>query len=276
MRLLFWNTGRLNNAQLLATLAREHKADLLIFAEPGTHLAHLLPALNTGEPSQFFPDDSPGLSDRLQILYRYAPSAVHIVQDTFDIAIRNITPPLHSSILLIAAHLSSKLYLKSEDQLISTPRFARIIEDAENMVGHSRTIVVGDFNMNPFEAGMVGAEGLHAVMDRRIALRSTRSVRGQEYRFFYNPMWNLLGDRNQSPGSYYYDSGSYVNYYWNIFDQVLLRPDLLQTFSPETDVRILKSINGTQLTREHDGRPDRQISDHLPIVLNIDLLEIIK
>src|SRR2546427_8632678 len=106
MRLLFWNTGSLDNAALLATLAREHKADLLILAKPGTHLAHLLPALNSGELSQFFPDASPGLSDRLQILYRYDPSAVRIVQDTFDIAIRNIAPPLHSSILLIAAHLS--------------------------------------------------------------------------------------------------------------------------------------------------------------------------
>jgi len=239
-------------------------------------LAQLLPALNARESSQFFPDASPGLSDRLQIFYRYDPSAVRIVQDTFDIAIRNIEPPLHASILLIAAHLSSKLYLKTEDQIISTPRFARIIEEAEKSVGHSRSIVVGDFNMNPFEAGMVGAEGLHAVMDRRIALRSTRSVLGQKYRFFYNPMWNLLGDRNHSPGSYYYDSGTYVNHYWNIFDQVLLRPDLLETFNPDTDIRLLKSVDGTQLTREHDGRPNVRISDHLPIVLNLESKEVLK
>ena len=184
MRLVFWNTGHLNNAVLLATLAKEQKADLLILAESGTDLAQLLPALNTGEPSQFFPDASPGLSDRLQIFYRYDPSAVRLVQDTFDIAIRSIKPPLQASILLIAAHLSSKLYLTSEDQLISTPRFARIIEDAEKSVGHCRSIVIGDFNMNPFEPGMVGAQGLHAVMDRRIALRSESSVLGQKYRFF--------------------------------------------------------------------------------------------
>lgn len=274
MRLLFWNTARLNNAALLATLAKEHTADLLILAEPGTHLTHLLTELNTGEASQFFPDASPGLSDRLQIFYRYDPSAVRIVQDTFDIAIRNVAPPIHSSILLVAAHLSSKLYLTSEDQLISAPRFARIIEDAEKVVGHTRSIVVGDFNMNPFEPAMVGAAGLHAVMDRKVALRSTRSVKGEDYRFFYNPMWNLLGDRNQSPGSYYYDSGSYVNYFWNIFDQVLLRPDLLPKFSPEKDVRILTSINGTQLTRQNNGRPDVGISDHLPILLNLELQEV--
>src|ERR1700688_2238837 len=99
MRLLFWNTRRLDNAALLATLAKEHKVDLLILAEPGTSLAHLLRALNTEESSLFFPDASPGLSSRLQILYRYDPSAVRAVQDTFDIAIRSVAPPLHSSFL---------------------------------------------------------------------------------------------------------------------------------------------------------------------------------
>lgn len=276
MRLLFWNTRRLSNATLLATLARENNSDVLILAEPGTKLAHLLSALNTGESSQFLPDASPGLSDRLQILYRYRTSSVRIVFDAHDIAIRQVTPPLNSSILVVAAHLSSKLYFKPEDQLLSAPRVAKIIEEAEKTVGHTRSIVVGDFNMNPFEPPMVGASGLHAVMDRRIALKSSRSVQGQDYPYFYNPMWNLLGDRHHSPGSYYYNSGTYVNYYWNVFDQALLRPALLQRFDPATDVRILGSIGGAQLTRKHDGRPDDKISDHLPILVNLELQEVTK
>jgi len=96
------------------------------------------------------------------------------------------------------------------------------------------------------------------------------------YRFFYNPMWTLLGDRsNDSSGSYYYDSGAPVNYFWNIFDQVLLRPELLARFVPERDIQILKSVNGTRLTNEPDGRPNARISDHLPILLNLDLVEAI-
>lgn len=274
MRLLFWNTARLNNAELLGTLAREHNLDLLVLAEPGTSLPNLLTELNREQKTLFFPDTNPGLSDRLQIFYRYEPAAVRLVEDAFDVAIREIAPPLRPSVLLIAAHLSSKLFQKSEDQLMSTPRLSRIIEKSEETVGHNRTLMVGDFNMDPFEAGMVGAEGLHAVMDRRIALRNSRSVRSERYRFFYNPMWTLLGDRADHPtGSYYYDSGSHVNYFWHIFDQVLLRPELLAGFTPERDIQILKSINGTQLVRGKDERPDPEISDHLPILVNLDSLE---
>jgi hypothetical protein len=80
---------------------------------------------------------------------------------------------------------------------------------------------------------------------------------------------------DHSPGSYYYNSGTYVNYYWHIFDQVLLRPDLLGKFNPETDIRILRSIDDTLLTRKHNGRPDSKISDHLPVLLSLDLQEII-
>lgn len=278
MRLLFWNTSGLSDAALLATLAREHNADLLVIAEPGASLADLLIALNTGqEPPLYFPDPSPGLSDDLQIFYKCDPSFVELREDVGDIAIRSVELPLHPSVLLVAAHLPSKLRYKPDDQLSAATVFAQLIDRAETQVGHQRTVVVGDFNMNPFESGMISAVGLHATMDRRIAMRSKRIVEGKAYRFFYNPMWTLLGDRSEnSPGSYYYDSSTYVNYYWNIFDQILLRPELLGRFDPEKDVRILTDISGTKLTRGPVGRPDDNFSDHLPILLTLELQEMTK
>jgi endonuclease/exonuclease/phosphatase family protein len=274
MRLLFWNTKRLNNAKLLSALAREHNADLLVLAEPGTSLAALLPALNIGQETLFFPDASPGLSRRLQIFYRYSPAAVRSLEDVADVAVREIAAPPRQSVLLVAAHLSSKLHQKTEDQSMSVARIRRIVERSEREVGHNRTVIIGDLNMDPFEHGIVGAEGVHAVMDRRVASRTSRVLRDEEYRFFYNPMWTLLGDRSGQPtGSYYYDSSSHVNYYWHIFDQVLLRPELVAGFVPERDVRILRSADGTQLVRGKDERPDDRISDHLPILVNLESLE---
>ena len=69
-----------------------------------------------------------------------------------------------------------------------------MVTEAEEQVGHTRTVIVGDFNMNPFEPGMAGILGFQAVMDRRIAQRITRTVDRKEYSFFYNPMWSRLGD----------------------------------------------------------------------------------
>jgi hypothetical protein len=61
-----------------------------------------------------------------------------------------------------------------------------------------------------------------------------------ERRFFYNPMWNHFGDSGPNPpGTYYYEDWPY----WNMFDQVLVRPALLDRFV-EDELRILDTVDG--------------------------------
>jgi hypothetical protein len=57
------------------------------------------------------------------------------------------------------------------EQTLNAVRVSKVICGAEDSVGHEKTLVIGDLNMNPFEDGMVAASGMHAVMDRTIALR---------------------------------------------------------------------------------------------------------
>jgi hypothetical protein len=77
--------------------------------------------------------------------------------------------------------------------MLECTELARTIGDEERHAGHSRTIVVGDFNMNPFEKGLVGASGLRATMARTVAERASRVIQGKPYSFFYNPMWGAPG-----------------------------------------------------------------------------------
>jgi hypothetical protein len=62
------------------------------------------------------------------------------------------------------------------------------IRRVEETLVNPRTVLVGDFNMNPFDPGMMGAQGLHGVMTKRVAGRVARQVDGRPYPFFYNPM----------------------------------------------------------------------------------------
>ena len=62
---------------------------------------------------------------------------------------------------------------------------------------------MGDFNLNPFENLMTNTAGLNAVSCRTTAQRRKKRE-GKD--FFYNPCWNLLGDQNLPPGTYYYSS----------------------------------------------------------------------
>ena len=93
-------------------------------------------------------------------------------------------------------------------------------------------------------------------------------VLGREYDYFYNPMWNFLGDKNSVPGTYYYAKSIHYNEPWNTFDQVLIRPQLLDNFV-YSDLKILTRIKNKELYNHKTNK--LFISDHLPILININL-----
>jgi hypothetical protein len=124
--------------------------------------------------------------------------------------------------------------------------------------------------MDPYEAGMTIANGLHSIMDERIARNISRQVQGRRYNMFYNPMWSRLGDQSDGPpGTYFYNSGQPVNHYWHTFDQVLIRPELSTAFNA-SGLQVVTKAGESKLLRE-SGRIDRRMSDHLPLLLRLDV-----
>ena len=128
---------------------------------------------------------------------------------------------------------------------------------------------MGDLNMNPFEEGLVAAEAFHAVSSWEDAQRETRRLDGREYPFFYNPMWGLLGDRSQGPpGTFYRGDGDRMRYFWNLFDQALLRPALLKVCTLESC--LILTGDGEEGFLTDRNRPDaNRFSDHLPILVRL-------
>ncbi len=212
-------------------------------------------------------EDDP--SPRLVFLSRLPRRAIRLISDDGGVAIRRILPPVGEELLLVAVHLSSKLRLEAEEQSLLASRMPQMIDEAEKKVKHFRTVVMGDFNMDPFESGLTSSETLHAVMDRRVAARHLRTVQGRERRFFYNPMWNFLGDATAGPaGTYFYSNSAPITHFWHTFDQVLIRPDLLPNFKDE-NVLVLVAAGSISLL-DAKGRPDTVIaSDHLPLLFKI-------
>jgi hypothetical protein len=245
--------------------------DILILAENETDRFEILRRLNEDADRFYFTD--PGESGRLTILTRFHAEPLCLVHDSPGVAIWHYRLPVGESFLVVAVHLPSKLWSKTEDQVSVAAELGNYIREAEQRVGHSRTIVIGDLNMNPFEAGVVGSGGLHAVMDRGSALTGSRKVRGKSHAFFYNPMWSRFGDAGPSPpGTYFYSSGSDVSYFWNMFDQVLVRPALLDSLSSD-GVSIVSRVGDVDLLKK-SGRPNSEVaSDHLPIVCKLSEIQ---
>ncbi len=269
--LAFWNVNARVSPETIAVLAREWDVDIIILAENETDRFEILRKLNADANGLYFSD--PGQSDRLTIWTRFRPEPFCLVRDSPGVAIRHYSLRPGESFLVVAVHLASKLWTKTEDQIFVAAELGHDIRAAEERVGHSRTIVIGDLNMNPFESGVVGSGGLHGVMDRRIASGGSRRIRGKDYMFFYNPMWSKLGDGGPAPpGTYFHNNSSDVNYFWNMFDQVLVRPALLDSL-PNDSVSIVTRIGDMDLLTDR-GRPNSTVaSDHLPIVCKLSEIQ---
>lgn len=173
--------------------------------------------------------------------------------------------------MLAVTHFPSKLYWEKETQNYESMRLANRIRRQEEKIGHSRTVLVGDLNMNPFQGGVVSAYCLHGVMSRYNAEKRSRVIQKEEYPFFYNPMWSLFGDATPgTPGTYYYRQSEHKVFFWNMFDQVLIRPDLLPYFDNK-NLEILVSDGNTNFLSSK-GIPGTNVaSDHLPIFFKLKL-----
>ncbi|MDE0140815.1 MAG: hypothetical protein OXN19_05020 [Caldilineaceae bacterium] len=271
MTFLFWNIKKNPLQKIIGDLAEIHEVDVFILAECEIEQSVLLTELNSRPGLQY---SSPfSVSRKVTIYTRFPGDWLTPKLEEDGLSIRHfVNPIMDTDILIVAAHLRSKLYLGESDQLSLAPRWRQRIEEAEKEVGHKRTVVVGDLNMNPFDSGVISSEGFHGIMDKSIAERGSRMVSGQMRDFFYNPMWSLFGDESEGPpGSYYYDASSQpLNYYWHIFDQVLVRPELVPLF-PHTELRFLTDANSLSLTNAR-GIPDSStISDHLPLLFKLNI-----
>jgi exonuclease III len=268
-RFLFWNVGGQGDVAVLRNLARANDIDLLVLAECGLNPAAIVLALNQDLPHYRFAETL--LCDKLHFFTRFDASFFRpILHESARVSIRGLRLPGRQKIIVAAAHMPSKLHFSERDQTFEFVNLADEIIEAEKKEGHSRTIFLGDLNANPFEDGVVSARGLNAVMNRNVAMRGSRTVQGHSYPFFYNPMWAHFGDRVDEPGgTFYYEKAQHLTYFWNIFDQVLIRPELAAGFRHE-HLRILTNVGQTPLV-ESNGRPDKALlSDHLPVILEVE------
>lgn len=267
---LFWNVNSQPRSGMIANLAHRHEVDVIMLAECSISPALLLSELNSVETGYHYVEQL--ACEKIELYTKFPGDFIRPIYEEDRLTIRHLKLPGLLDILLAVVHFPSKLWWSDHSQALECPKLAASLEQAENMVGHSRTVLVGDLNMNPFEAGVVSANGLHGVMSRKIAEKGTRIVQGRQYQFFYNPMWSFMGDASPGPPGTFFCSGSeHVVFFWNLFDQVLIRPALLDRFS-NMDLKILDSDGRTSFLSPRTGNPDANVaSDHLPLVFNLGL-----
>ncbi len=176
-------------------------------------------------------------------------------------------------ILIAGVHLPSKLWRDEDTQATMSIDHIEDINLQQKQLKLTQVIVFGDFNMNPFDKGMIDAKGFNSVSDKTTA-KITRKLNAREYERFYNPTFSLLGDfipttRVQKvAGTYYLDNLKSVNeYHWNMLDNVLLKGNIIDTLDLPT-IQIIQQTKSYNLVNLNNN--SFTFSDHLPLLFKLN------
>jgi len=261
LTLLFWNLGSRSVTGLLQEICNEHGVDIAVVAESSN--------VNEESLRQTGLTRTAGTCPKVTI-YARDPLAITPRSEAARYSIRVVRITGKREFILGAAHFPSRLNWSIESLNSAAVEMATDVASVESDLGHDRTMIVGDFNMNPFDTGMVSAHGFHGVMTRTLAGRARRAIQGRDHKFFYNPMWRLFGaEPPAAAGTHFNWRSEPVAHFWEMYDQVLLRPELAELVA-EKDISILFGTRTTSFLKTN-GEPDTTGSDHLPILVKLNI-----
>ena len=261
MKIAFWNTNKNTNInEVIRDIIRENKINIMVLAEYKDNIECLIDMLNVF-----------GLGMRKYLTIgcdRIVMLGNMEKMDQGNQGKHYTMQIINDDFVFCAMHLPSNIYGNSQEKRnIVIDSIVNDINELEFERNTDKTIIIGDLNENPYSPGCIEASKFHGIPSGDDSSRVTRTISGKAFKMFYNPMWNLLGDFQFPPGTYYYDGSTTNNSFWHIFDQVMIRPSLREQFVEE-QLKILTATNTISLLDENK-HPNKEISDHLPIVFEI-------
>lgn len=272
MRILFWNTNKKSFIGDIIQLTKDQDVDFFVLAECPLSSDYIAKELTKSTKRKFYSLSSKIENRKFKIVSRFKIEIITNFDKDYgkkSWTINKIKFPGNSYLSIIAVHLPSKLYWDDHSLSMEAINLMKQIRNYEIKNGKN-TLVIGDFNMNPYDIGMTSTLGLHGEKHRDISKKRGRVVHGEYYDYFYNPMWNLLGDNNENFGSYYFPKSVHNNVKWNIIDQVLLRPSLIQFFD-DKKIKIIKRIGKKALLDKKSNKINKLVSDHLPLFIQLNI-----
>ena len=259
MNLLFWNLMKHENSCLLAECIKENKVDVAILSEKdGTDFRKVSELL-----SEHRVVVDPGGCKRICLVADKAISIEPLVgHSRYSISGLKLDA---ESFLLVGVHLQDRRSCPNNHERLEVIReLMQDIRRCEADCGHDNTIIIGDFNANPYDEELLLPNGFNAVLFKDVIVnRETMTWLGKEWKFMYNPIINWLGEDSKTYGSYYY-VGTHPSSYWHCLDQVLVGRPLIDRVA---SLSYLRDAGKTSLIAK--SAPDKKVSDHLPLFVTL-------
>lgn len=258
MKYIFWNVQKIKTANdYLQKLIEFYQPDIIGVAEytaVGQKLTDTLK--NAGVRYSYVPR----IGSRVDLFYKSDEMKMIHCGDAPYFLVKVFSNKNDNQIVAVV-HMPSKLRKGEYDDIDVLHDLLNEIERVRQERGIKHVVIMGDFNMNPFEGPMVSASALQAVPSGEIAKKESRIYQNKKRAFYYNPMWNFLGDERRPMGSFYYGSPGNEALYWNTFDQFVVSPSLVDEVKRDS----IHFVNcfGDVILENRNGKP--KVSDHFPL-----------
>jgi len=267
MKFIFWNINKNPLVDEIAELVEESKCDIAAFAETDEEtMKKVIISLKEEYKIDCSLYQPPGC-DRIKIIV---------------IGCVNISLLSHGSYFslvkikgdnreLIAGFVNfpSKLHRSLDSLRGLLEKFHNQIIVEEVRCNIQGSMVMGDFNVNPFEMPMISLLGMGATNGQYCSQRNKVTSDDVSKRLFYNPMWTLYAEHKERPGGYrYLDTQNHV-LTWHFLDQVIIRPSLIEYFNFDS-LQVIKKTSTVHYLNNRQS-PDKNISDHLPLMCEVEI-----
>ena len=257
MKILFWNLNRKSNEKWVSDIILENDVDIAIFAE----------YQNTS-----FNTVISNLKDEYKhhIGYNYCKKITLVCKKQIGVVTKREQGRyiLYTCFVnqhyynIIGIHLPSPPHSDSSSRKLVIRDIIHYINELENEEKNINTIVIGDFNCNPFDEEIIEKDSFNAVLFKSLMQQEIITYGNKKWRRFYNPILHFISEDTMTYGSIYYSS-SIKTLYWNSFDQILVRKGLVNNIS---SLQYLRTIKKKSLLKK--VMPNDAISDHLPLLVD--------
>lgn len=258
LNILFWNLHKNSLENYIANCLAENDIDIAAFSEfSGINFINLEKQLGTMYNRIRLQKDG-----KVTLLAKTTFS-VESVQEQNRYNIYNVKTAV-KDYLLVTVHLEDRRNFNRDDRMNTIRGVISTIEETEELFKCNNTIVIGDFNANFCDKELLSKYAFNSVLFKSIIDKSElTNPYSLKQRRFYNPILHYISEDTGMYGSFYYDRDS-MTPYWYCLDQVLVRKGLANSIER---VEYLKKIETEDLLK--NGIPNKSISDHLPLLVNL-------
>lgn len=262
MNILFWNLYNKQNSKSIKDLLQYRDVDIAIFCEyEKTNFSSITTNNETYEL-----EEKKGGNHKIQAIYKKRFNLLLTrEQSRYTIYVFDNGVEI---VVIAGLHLKSNVNGNASYAHMATLRDLNLdIENAEKEYKTDKTILIGDFNANPFSPELTLPEGLDAVLFKDvISAKEVHKHDNKNYRRFYNPTLTMLSEEDKAYGSHYYSSGGdYL--YWYTYDQVIVRKSLMDRINI---IEFCKRVGDRSFVSKK-GLPNKNMSDHLPLLVEVDI-----